>query len=72
MPERMRETLETSANEPVGVSAISCWEVAKLVERGRLELSMELSGWLGLALEPSGITVLPLTPLIAIASTRLP
>lgn len=35
MRERMRETLE-AVNDTFGVSAISCWEVAKLVERGRL------------------------------------
>ena len=30
----------------IGVSAISCWEVAKLVERGRLKLPMPTDQWL--------------------------
>ena len=59
--------------EVVGVSAISCWEIAKLVEYGRLELSTSLDEWFDQA---SGATLacnlLALTPEIAIESTRLP
>ena len=63
-----------AANEldPIGVSAISCWEVAKLVERGRLELPYPLEEWFELALGYPGVSLLELTPEIAIASTRLP
>ena len=36
-----------AANEPdiIGVSAISCWEVAKLVEYNRLDLPCSLADW---------------------------
>jgi PIN domain nuclease of toxin-antitoxin system len=63
-----------TANEPdvVGVSAISCWEVAKLVERGRLELPTSLENWFDQALSYPGVQLLALTPEIAIEFTRLP
>jgi PIN domain nuclease of toxin-antitoxin system len=56
----------------IGVSAISCWEVAKLVERGRLELPVSLEMWFEQALSYPGIRILELTPEIAIESTHLP
>lgn len=56
----------------LGVSAISCWEVAKLVEKGRLGLPRSVDEWMGLALGYPGLTLLPLEPEIAIESTRLP
>jgi len=56
----------------IGVSAISCWEVAKLVEYGRLELPCPLNEWLVQALRYPGIQLLELTPVIAVESTQLP
>ncbi len=56
----------------IGVSAISCWEIAKLVEYGRLELPCSLREWFDQALSYPGIQLLPLTPEIAIESTQLP
>ena len=63
-----------SQEEPIGlgVSAISCWEVAKLVELNRLTLPVALDLWTDRALAYPGIALLPLTPRIAIESTRLP
>jgi len=62
------------ANEPdtIGVSAISCWEIAKLVEYGRLELPCSLEEWFEDALSYPGFRLLELTPEIAIESTQLP
>ncbi|MEA2239590.1 MAG: hypothetical protein QOC81_4314 [Thermoanaerobaculia bacterium] len=72
MPGGLRMTIEYGASEGLAVSAFSCWEVAKLVERGRLELARDLDEWLDLALRPSGVRLIPLTPEIARASTQLP
>jgi PIN domain nuclease of toxin-antitoxin system len=72
MPDGMRMTIEYGAPEGLAVSAMSCWEVAKLVEYGRLELAKDLDEWLDLALHPSGVSLIPLSPEIAMASTRLP
>jgi PIN domain nuclease of toxin-antitoxin system len=56
----------------IGVSAISCWEVAKLVERGRLILPRPVDEWLSLALDYPGVRLIELSPEISVASTRLP
>jgi PIN domain nuclease of toxin-antitoxin system len=56
----------------LGVSAISCWEVAKLVELGRLVLPSPVGQWLRQALSYPGIQLLPLSPEIAVESTQLP
>ncbi len=58
--------------ESIGVSAISCWEVAKLVERGRLRLPMPTDQWLHAALAYPGMRLLDLTPDIAADACRLP
>ena len=56
----------------LGVPAISCWEVAKLVEKGRLEIGASIKEWLVTALNYPGIQLVPLTPEIAAESTTLP
>lgn len=66
------DVIKNNETETIGISAISCWEVAKLVEYKRLELSMPLSEWFEAALIYPGIRLYPLTPEIAIESTRLP
>ncbi|NDF63080.1 MAG: type II toxin-antitoxin system VapC family toxin [Synechococcaceae bacterium WBB_3_034] len=54
------------------VSAISCWEVAMLLERGRLGLSIDCERWLNLVQSVPKLQLLPLSPEVAVASTRLP
>ncbi|HQQ77157.1 MAG TPA: type II toxin-antitoxin system VapC family toxin [Thermoanaerobaculia bacterium] len=55
----------------VGVSAISAWEVAMLVAKGRLELDRDVLVWIRQALSLPRVTLVPLTPEIAVRSTRL-
>ena len=55
----------------LGVSAISCWEVAKLVELNRLQLAIPVDQWLSQALQVP-VQLLPLSPEIAVGSTQLP
>ena len=75
-PDRLSETQrrEIAANEDdrIGVSAISCWEVAKLCEYERLALPVDLPEWFQLALRYPGVSLLDLTPEVATESTRLP
>lgn len=54
------------------VSAISVWEVAMLEAKGRISLSRPVEDWVRSALRAPGTRLLPLTPEIAIESTRLP
>jgi PIN domain nuclease of toxin-antitoxin system len=56
----------------VAVSAISPWEVALLVSKGRLHLSTDVMVWVRNALSRPGVNLVPLEPEIAVASTRLP
>ncbi len=67
------EAIESAArNGTVRVSAISVWEVAMLEAKGRISLSRSLDDWVQAALHAPGIRLLPLSPEIAIESTRLP
>jgi PIN domain nuclease of toxin-antitoxin system len=66
------EIIQANETDTIGVSAISCWEIAKLVERGRLELPVPLEEWFEQALGYPGIRILEMTPEISIESTRLP
>ena len=54
------------------VADISLWEVATLVERGRLEFSIPLADWLEAAAHPRSVRVLPVTPAIAAETAALP
>ena len=65
------ETIEANEAGTIGVSAISYWEVAKLVEYGRLALPCDLREWFDQALSYPGVQLIDLTPEIAIASTQL-
>lgn len=64
--------LQQYESQGLGVSAISCREVAKLVEYKRLTLSYPVGDWLKQALAYPGIKLLELTPEIAVESARLP
>ena len=71
--ERYRTYLQAQERtQPLGVSIISCWEIAKLVEYGRLTLPLPLEEWLNQALHYPGIRLLDLTTRIVVESTQLP
>ncbi|MBE0549692.1 MAG: type II toxin-antitoxin system VapC family toxin [Rubrivivax sp.] len=57
------EALRTTAR--VGVSAVSCFEMAHAVRRGRIELPVPMREWFAKALGGSRIELFPLTPAIA-------
>ena len=73
-PRNMRTIFRIQAQESqgLGISAISCWEVAKLVERGRLVLPCPVEDWLERALDYPGVVLLELTPRVCVESTQLP
>jgi len=56
----------------LGISIISCWEVAKLVENNYLQLPITVDKWLEQALNYPGIRLLELTLPIILDSTHLP
>lgn len=66
------EYIQEQESQGLGISTISCWEVAKLVEYGRLVLPRSVDEWLDEALAYPGINFLELTPRICVESTQLP
>jgi len=69
----LRRRIEASARDgDLLVSAISVWEVAMLEAKGRITFDQDCSGWVKDALAAPGISLAPLVPEIAVASTRLP
>jgi len=56
----------------IRVSAISVWEIAVKNQLGKLALPLEINTWFEQAKAYHGLSVEPMDPLDAIASTRLP
>ena len=54
------------------VSSIRVWEVAMLVERGRLRLAIAVDEWVGQAERIPGLRFVPVTNAIALRSMQLP
>ncbi len=53
------------------VSAISCWELAKLVERKRIGFSIPVLTWITRSFNEMDISIADLSPEIAVESTQL-
>lgn len=68
-PSAWRDEIEMAVR--VGVSPVSCYEIALAQQRRRLELPCPPQEWFEQALEPSGISLLPLTPEIACRAVDL-
>jgi PIN domain nuclease of toxin-antitoxin system len=54
------------------VSVISVWEIGMLEAKGRIDLKMSCAEWVNQALATPGLSLVPLTPEIAIESSQLP
>jgi len=70
---RERKALDDmpSHRRPV-ICDISLWEVALLVQVGRLRLDDDLEAWLRIAAAPATVEVLPIAPAVVAEMTRLP
>jgi PIN domain nuclease of toxin-antitoxin system len=53
------------------ISAISCWELAKLVEKKRIVFSIPPLTWMRRSLHEQGIGLIDLSPEVAVESTQL-
>lgn len=58
--------------DQVFISAISVWEIGMLFARKRIELDIDCMDWIEIALAIPGVNLTPLSPKIAVQSTRLP
>lgn len=54
------------------LAAISLWECAMLVAKGRLKLNRDLEGWMAEAVMMPGLSLVPLDAAIAVESCFLP
>ena len=59
------------ASRLIGVAAISCWEIAVLAGKGRIELDRSPLDWIEQSLSECGLTLLPLTPAVAVRAAQL-
>lgn len=71
-PARKKIEGSLASGERILVSAISAWEIAMLVQRDRIALAMDLDEWLRLVQSLEGVTMVPLTPQVAVQSATLP
>ncbi|MEZ4865673.1 MAG: type II toxin-antitoxin system VapC family toxin [Caldilineaceae bacterium] len=67
-----RALIQQSESNGLAISIISCWEVAKLVENGRLQLPYPVGEWLRIALAYPGMQLVDLSLPIVVTSTQLP
>ncbi len=63
---------ENDVNGVIGICATSLWEIAKLVELGRIQIDTDLADWFENALVYPHVRIINLSPSIAIRSTTLP
>lgn len=68
----MRAKLIAHESDAIGVSAISCWEIARLEADTRLNLGRPIAEWFSIALGYPAIHLLDLTPEISIDANNLP
>jgi PIN domain nuclease of toxin-antitoxin system len=71
LTDSQRSWIDQHQADGLGLSVISCWEVAKAVESGRLSLSIPVQDWLNAAIAYPGIRLFELTIPIIVESTQL-
>lgn len=72
LSQRHRQIIQARQDEGLAVSIYSCWEIAKLVEYGKLELKFLIEDWLEIAFSHPNLRSIDLTIPIIIKSTQLP
>lgn len=60
------------AREEIYISSISCWEIALLVRKGRLELTIPVEDWIARSEALPFVQFVPLDNRIALRSNHLP
>ena len=76
-PEMLSDTARQAIDDAVRrrelfISTISAWEVAMLVEKDRLSLSLDVRDWISRSEALPFVTFVPLSTAIAVESVRLP
>jgi PIN domain nuclease of toxin-antitoxin system len=68
LPAVLRRRIE---REPAAISVVSIWELAQLVQEGRISLGVEVRQYLQAATAWEGLTVVTITPELAVRASRL-
>jgi PIN domain nuclease of toxin-antitoxin system len=76
-PEQLSETAKDIINgaerdRKIFISSISAWEVALLVSRGRLQLTMSANDWVAASEALPSLNFIAVSNSIAVKSTQLP
>lgn len=66
----IKDTLKSDSE--VIISSITAWEIAMLIQKGRLVLSMDVESWLDEVSQIDGVRFMPVDNEISIKSTLLP
>ncbi len=69
LSEKSKKAMNSSGHQ--WISAISCWELAKLVEKKRIGFSIPSLAWIRRSLNELNIRIADLSPEIAVESTVL-
>jgi PIN domain nuclease of toxin-antitoxin system len=73
LSERAAEAItDNLAGDGVVASSISAWELAVLVDKGKLELNLDVLTWTETAARVEGFRFVPVDNLVAIRSRTLP
>lgn len=73
LPRKIISLIDKAINErAVYISSISAWEVAQLVKRKRLELSMNVEAWISKTESMPFVKFIPVDNYIAVKSVNLP
>ena len=72
LPRKVNDALDLGVKDrSIRISSISVWEVAQLVARGRLELTMDVADWVAKSEALEFIRFVPVDNRIAVRATRL-
>ena len=75
LSDRARKAIEKEISGEDGqvfISTITAWEIALLVEKGRLTLTMDVKDWIDTVTAIEGVRFVPVDNEVAIQSVRLP
>jgi len=72
-PKKLSKRSRSAVDEAdrIGISPISCWELATLVRRERVGLTIDLADWIEQALRQDRVELIPITPAIAVKAGSL-
>ncbi len=62
LPSVLCDKIREHETDGLGVSVISCWEVAKLIEVKRLSFEIDVHDWINQALSYPGIQLIDFSP----------